>query len=291
VTDVPLTEPRWVRAVEFRPGTLAGRKIMHHADIGPILMEESAGVGGANPAGGNAADNSDTGDGGQPDFLMGWGMGGSYDLYRPNTGKLLEPGSRLCWDIHFHAAGEQIRTHAELAVYFYPKGETPKYRRRYLVLGAFVDPLDLDISPNSITVHQGFDLLRQPARIESFEPHMNLRGKAMELKAILPDGTVKTLSYVNNFNNNWLISYVYADDAAPVLPRGTILNLIAWHDNTTGNKYNPDPNQWVGWGSRAIDELALASVNVTYISEEEYKRWAAENRPTRLASSAPRPTQ
>ena len=69
VTDVPLTEPRWVRAVEFRPGTLAGRKIMHHADIGPILMEESAGVGGANPAGANAADNSKTGDEG-PGLLM-----------------------------------------------------------------------------------------------------------------------------------------------------------------------------------------------------------------------------
>jgi hypothetical protein len=113
----------------------------------------------------------------------------------------------------------------------------------------------------------------------------------MEVKAILPDGTVKTLSYVNNFNFGWLISYVYADDAAPVLPKGTILNVIAWHDNTSGNKYNPDPNQWVGWGSRVIDELALASVNVTYISEEDYKRWAAENTPTRLASSPPHTTQ
>jgi hypothetical protein len=265
---------------------------MHHADIGPIQMEESAGVGGANPAGANAADNFNISNGGLPELLMDWVIGKGCDIYRPNTGKLLSPGSRLCWDIHFHAAGEQIRTHAELAMYFYPKGETPKYRTSYKVLGAFVDShLDLDIPPNSITVHQGFDVLQQPARIESFEPHMNLRGKAMELKAILPDGTVKELSYVNNFNNNWLISYVYADDAAPVLPKGTILNLIAWHDNTSGNKYNPDPNQWVGWGSRVIDELALASVNVTYISEEDYKRWAAENRPTRLASSDPRSTQ
>jgi hypothetical protein len=288
VTDMPLTEPRWVRAVELRPGTVAGRKIMHHADVGPILKEKSIGVGGANPAVANAADNSNTDDDG-PGLLIDWAVGRSYDIYRPSTGKLFSPGTRLCWDIHFHAVGEQIRTHAELAVYFYPKGETPKYRTRNLIVPAVTDSFDLP--PNSITVHQGFNVLRQPARIESFEPHMHMRGKAMELKAILPDGTIKTLSHVDNFKFNWLNSYIYADDAAPVLPKGTIINVIAWHDNTAGNKRNPDPNQWVGWGQRVIDEMATAWLNVTYISEEDYKRWAAENTPTRLASGAPRPTQ
>lgn len=288
MTDVQLTEPRWVRAVEVRPGTLAGRKILHHVDVGPTREEKSVGVGGANPAGANAADSSNTDDDG-PGLLMDWAMGRSYDIYRPNTGKLLSPRTRLCWDIHFHAIGEQIRTHAELAVYFYPKGETPKYRTRNLIVPAVTD--SFDIPPNTITVHQGFHSLRQPARIESFEAHMHLRGKAMELKAILPDGTVKTLSHVNNYNTNWGTSYVYADDAAPVLPKGTVINVIAWHDNTAGNKRNPDPNQWVGWGQRAIDEMASAWLNMTYISEEEYKRWAAENTPTRLASGAPRPTQ
>jgi len=288
VTEVPLTEPRWVRAVEVRPGTLAGRKILHHVDIGPIRMENSVGVGGANPAGANAAENSNTGDDG-PGLLADWAIARSYDIYRPNTGKLLTPGTRLCWDIHFFAAGEQIRTHAELALYLYPKGETPKYRTRGLILPAVED--SFDIPPNSITVHQGFHVLREPARIESFEAHMHMRGKAMQVKAILPDGTIKTLSHVTNFNFNWMNTYIYADDAAPVLPKGTVINVIAWHDNTTGNKRNPDPNQWVGWGQRAIDDMASAWLNVTYISEEDYKRWAAEKTPTSPASGAPRPTQ
>ena len=285
LTDVPLTEPRWVRAVEMRPGTLAGRKIMHHADVGPlqgIQEEESATLDPTAVA--NLAGDSG--------LLMDWVMGRSYDIYRPNTGRLLSPGSRLSWDIHLHAVGEQIRTYAELALYFYPKGETPKYRTRAVFMNAFVGSVyNLDIPPNSITTTQGFHVLLQPARIESFEPHMHRRGKAMELKAILPDGTVKTLSYVNNFRSNWMNSYVYADDAAPVLPKGTIINVIAWLDNTAANKNNPDPNQWVGWGSRTIDEMASAWLNVIYISEEEYKRWAEENKPAKLASGAPRPTQ
>ena len=31
VTPIPVTEPRWVRAVEMRPATQAGRRITHHA--------------------------------------------------------------------------------------------------------------------------------------------------------------------------------------------------------------------------------------------------------------------
>ena len=52
---------------------------------------------------------------------------------------------------------------------------------------------------------------------------MHLRGKAMMMEAILPTGQTQVLSYVDNFNFNWHNSYVYADDAAPLLPKGTIL--------------------------------------------------------------------
>ena len=31
VVESGLTEPRWVRAIEIRPGTVKGRKITHHA--------------------------------------------------------------------------------------------------------------------------------------------------------------------------------------------------------------------------------------------------------------------
>jgi cbb3-type cytochrome c oxidase subunit III len=282
VTDVPLTEPRWVRAVEVRPGATAGRKIMHHVLVGLLQEEAGAGPGRANPAEANAG----------PGLLMEWAIGKNYDVYRPNTGKLLSPGARISWELHLYAVGEQIRDHAELAVYLYPKGETPKYHTRSTLFHAYATTIDdFDIPPNSITTTQGFHALRQPARLESFQPHMHLRGKAMALKAILPDGAVQTLSYVNNFNFNWMNNYIYADDAAPVLPKGTIINVIAWHDNTARNKHNPDPDQWVGWGNRTIDEMAHAWVNVTYISEEDYKRWVAENTPNRPVSTAPRPRQ
>ena len=38
-TEIPLTEARWVRAVEMRPGTPAGRRIMHHV-LANLYQEE-----------------------------------------------------------------------------------------------------------------------------------------------------------------------------------------------------------------------------------------------------------
>jgi mono/diheme cytochrome c family protein len=289
VTDVPLTEARWVRAVEMRPGTLAGRKIMHHVLAGLIQDEPSARASRPSSADSNAADATNAGAAG-PGLLMEWAIGKSYDVYRPNCGKLLLPGSRISWELHLHAIGEEIRDHAELAVYLYPKGEAPKYRTRLTLFGATANTGSsrLDVPPNSIAVTQGFHVLAQPARLENFQPHMHLRGKAMAIEAILPNGTTQLLSYVNNFNFNWMNNYIYTEDAAPVLPKGTIIHVTAWHDNTTANKNNPDPDQWVGWGDRTVDEMAHAWVNVTYISEEDYQAWVAQNKSKGLTPTASR---
>ena len=268
-TAVPITEPRWVRAVEIRPGTPAGRKIMHHV-LARLQQNEPGGQGG---------DDADASAG--PGLLMEWAIGKNYDVYPRNSGKLLLPGAHIWWELHIHAVGEQIRDHAELGVYLYPKGQEPKNRTRLMTFNA-TRTADggavLDIAPNTISETEGFHTLKQAARLENFQPHMHLRGKAMAMEAILPDGRRQVLSYVDHFNFNWMINYIYADDSAPVLPKGTVIHVTAWHDNTVANKNNPDPNQWVGWGDRTVDEMAHAWVNVTYLSDEEYKQWQDQHK-------------
>ncbi len=277
VTNVPITEARWVRAVEMRPGTVKGRKIMHH--VLSHLMQDESGYKMANASFTADAGANTTGGGGAGGMLMEWAVGKNFDIYRPGTGKLLLPGSKISWELHLHAVGEEIRDHAELAVYLYPKGEVPKYRTQLRLFGATANTGSrLDIAPNSISESQGFSVLTQPARLENFQPHMHLRGKAMAIEAILPNGQVQMLSFADKFNFNWMNNYIYADDAAPVLPKGTIIHVTAWHDNTAANKDNPDPNQWVGYGDRTVDEMAHAWVNVTNISEEDYTEWAAKHR-------------
>ena len=99
---------------------------------------------------------------------------------------------------------------------------------------------------------------------------MHMRGKVMMMEAIYPNGRNEVLSRVDNFQWNWHVNYIYADDAAPLLPAGTTLVIAAWHDNTSANRNNPDPWQWIGWGDRTVDEMAHAWVDVTYVSQEEF---------------------
>jgi hypothetical protein len=277
VVETGLTEARWVRAIEIRPATVKGRKITHHAIARLQQEEDTPGQPDSGPAPADSGVFANTG------TFMEWAVGKQGEIMRPNSGKLMLPGSRIVWDIHYSSAGEDITDHVELGIYLYPKGQEPKYRQVLHLMGSG----GVDIPPNSVKATQGFFALREAARVESFQPHMHLRGKAMAIDAILPTGQVQTLSHVADFNFNWHNSYVYSDDAAPLLPKGTIMRITAWHDNTTAKKSNPEPNTWVGYGDRTVDEMAHAWVNVTYFSEEDYQAELA----ARKARTASRTTE
>jgi mono/diheme cytochrome c family protein len=264
-----LTEPRWVRAIDIRPVGKNARKITHHA-LARLVQQEDM------PAELFTNDPNVAGDG----LFMEWAVGKNGDEMRPDSGRLMLPNSKITWEMHYHAVGEEVSAHTELAVWFYPKGQEPKHRE---VLGLFntfsgstPGARALDIAPNQITTTESFVTLRGNARIENFQAHMHLRGKGMSMEAIYPDGRREMLSQVTDFNFNWHNMYIYDDDVAPLLPKGTILHFIAWYDNTKSNKANPDPDQWVGWGDRTVDEMGHAWLNITYYNDEEFKAEVAK---------------
>jgi hypothetical protein len=212
---------------------------------------------------------------------MEWAIGKGYDLYRPDTGKLILPGEKIAWDQHIHAdEKEDITGGSEIGLWFYPKGQEPKHRS-YLVAFTGIDrSKGLDIAPNSLGQTEGFTVLKENAVLENFQPHFHLRGKAMKVEAILPDGSRQIVSYVSNFNFNWMTNYIYADESAPVLPKGTMIHVSAWYDNTRANRNNPDPDQWVGYGERTVDEMAHAWINVVYLSDAEYNQLVQSRKTT-----------
>ena len=268
VVETGLTEARWVRAIEIKPSYPDGRKIIHH--VLTYLLQEEDGL--TNLA--STAQESQRSAG----LFMEWAVGKVGEIFPEGSGKLMLPGSRIGWEVHMHAMGERIvDNQAELAVYFWPKDYVPDNR---VVLRMFDarGQNGLDIPPGQISVTQQFHTLPAPARLENFQPHMHMRGKAMSLEVIYPDGTQEMLSRVDNFHWNWHINYVYAEDAAPLLPKGTVLIVTAWHDNTADNPSNPDPDQWVGWGDRTVDEMAHLWVDVTYLEQEQFDRLVAERK-------------
>lgn len=260
VVDTRLTADRWVRAIEIRP-SIKGRRVVHH--VVTYLMQQDSGA--VDVPGGAG-------------YFSEFAVGKVGDVFRESTGKLMRAGSKIVFDIHYHSVGEAVTDRSELGLWFYPIGVVPKYRVYSQALGVQQAMQTLDIPPGKVTTHDARIPLPQPARLENYQPHMHVRGKAMSMEAIYPDGRTEMLSRVDRFDFNWHVNYVYADEAAPVLPKGTIIKITAWHDNTAANRANPDPAQWVGWGQRSYDEMYHAHVNVTYLTDEDYRQIVEERK-------------
>jgi mono/diheme cytochrome c family protein len=269
ITETGLTEARWVRAIEIRPTSLKGRRTVHHV-LASLEQQETGGIEGL----AHEAHGVQAGAG----LFMEWAVGKTGQVFPKDAGKLMLPGSKIRWEIHMFAIGEEVKDNqVELGVYFYPKGTVPAHRT---VLRMFdvSRGTQLDIPPNEVAMSQNFYVLQAPARMENFQPHMHMRGKSMSVEAVYPDGRKETLSAVNRFQWNWHINYLYAEDSAPLLPKGTMLVFTSWHDNTANNPNNPDPRQWVGWGDRTVDEMSHAWVDVTYIDQAEFDKMVAERK-------------
>ena len=277
VTETGLTEPRWVRAIEIRPSYPNGRRIVHH--VLTLLEQEEHGI--THLA--TSAEHAQMTAG----LFMEWAVGKVGEIFAADAGKLMLPGAKIRWEIHMFAVGEEIRDdQVEMAIYFYPKGVVPA-RRTVLRMFDVSRGSELDIPPNQTSITQNFFVLPAPARLENFQPHMHMRGKAMSVEAVYPDGRKEVLSAVNNFQWKWHVNYVYADHAAPLLPKGTTLVFTAWHDNTSANPNNPDPRQWVGWGDRTVDEMAHAWVDVTYLEQADYERLVAARKAKKPETPTP----
>lgn len=268
ITSTGLTEDRWVRAIEIKPSTPEGRQVTHRA---LVRLKQVEGDGAEFDA--------------EPGFLAEWVLGTAGEILPVDTGRLMKAGSKIVWDVHYHAVGEAVTDQMRIGIYFYPKGQVPKFRQSLEVVSAVEGGArEMDLPPNSTLMTQGSQVLPRAGRLEAFSPHMHWRGTAMLLEATLPDGRTQVLNHVRNFNFAWQMNYVYADHAAPLLPKGTRLRVTAWYDNTANNRANPDATQWVGWGERAVDEVGQAWLTMTYLSDADFEA-ASKQR----AAAAPNP--
>jgi hypothetical protein len=290
--DVPqLTEPRWVRASETKP-SLRGRRIAHHSNTYLLRPQtpEAIAAERAIRAGQPGADLAIAGRRSAPtmerELFTEWAQGKGGEVYPENVGKLVMPGTRLGFQIHYHAVGEEISDTLEVAWWFHPKGKTPQYSAEYTSVGLSRAGSEvLQIPPNTVTQHQGTTVLQAPAILLNFQPHMHYRGKAQTLEAIYPDGRREVINQVTRYSNNWHINYIYDPEYAPVFPKGTVLLVTTVHDNTAANRNNPDPRQWVSGGARTVDEMGHLNEQVSYITEEDYSRIVEQRKKRSLSQN------
>ena len=261
-----LDKERWLRAAEFKPSFPLGKKVVHHGHA--VLVPE-------NPEE----------DGRRSVALARYGVGKSWEVYPEGTGMRVPADGHIAWNLHYFPVGaEGSGDVVEVGLWFYPDGERPELETtgeamfRVDGLNGMARGQDIVIPPYGYQVLQGTHVLDSPAIIHSYRPHMHMRGRVMTMEAIYPDGRKEVLSQVDRYNHNWQISYIYADESQPILPKGTVLQFSSVFDNTANNPINPDPEQWVVFGRRGVDEMNHAWLGMTYINEEQYGSAIAERR-------------
>src|SRR5581483_5866364 len=93
-------------------------------------------------------------------------------------------------------------------------------------------------------------------------PHMHLRGKSFEYRAVYPDGKKEVLLTVPRYDFGWQASYLLEQPLR--LPAGTRIECTAHFDNSKDNPNNPDPSATVRWGDQTWHEMMIGFVDYAY---------------------------
>lgn len=238
VFDHVFPQDTWVRSIVTRPGN---EKVVHHANthlVPPMLKV---------PESGYFDEDFDPGARGTI-MIAGW-VPGSNDVQLPaGTAVRIPKGMRFGIQIHYGPAEEAAIDRTSLGLYF-ADGRVDKNLRML-----FGDRKDLRIPPGdpaySLTAKRIFD---NDAIIRFFHVHMHLRGKSYAFRFTYPDGKTETLFDVPQYDFNWQRSYLLTEPIR--VPKGTQVEFIGTYDNSSRNRFNPDPSQTVIWGEKTVDEM------------------------------------
>ena len=229
LTEEQMPEDRWIKAVEFRPGSEA----VHHIITTPF--------------GGIAPGNAPI-------------------VYRDGYSAKVKAGERITWNLHYHkeaGPGTGQWDQSSLGVKFYPKGYVPDHVFTTIPLGVFgfaIPPGD----PNY--KGEAWFTFENDALISSMMPHMHYRGKEVRYELYYPDDTKELLLSVPTYDFNWQTSYRFKEYKR--VPAGTKVKMTGWWDNSADNPFNPDPTQTVTWGEATHEEMMFGWLSYTNVDED-----------------------
>jgi hypothetical protein len=243
--------------MEMRPGN---RAVVHHANIyirrpnSPWLREYPVGVAfvpeeqkTSSSAGAPLADEN----------VAGYTPGKQTVVLSPGTAKLIPAGSDIVFQIHYTANGTATKDRTKFGMVLAKEPPEMRVARIYAANNTFVIP------PGAGDYHvEASTTLQQETTLVSLKPHMHLRGKWMEFRAVYPNGEKEVLLNVPHYDFNWQLEFTLAQPK--VLPKGTRLEMSCGFDNSVNNKSNPDPAKEVRWGDQSWEEMAIAYFEVGF---------------------------
>jgi len=243
--DIALDKDRYIRGSELIPGDYS---VLHHVITRVIQPETDVAI---EPEEGDAEVFASVE--GIPLARISGYVPGRRPKITPNSGGLLRKGSRLSMQMHYTTSGRAITDTSEIGIYFYPEGVIPTIEKSSggrALNRRFVIPAN---AKDHEVIKSAF--VEKDAYLVSFMPHMHFRGKRMKFIARYPDGTEETILSVPHYQFNWQIRHELAEPK--FVPAGTEMIAVGAFDNSTQNRFNPDPAQDIDWGPQSWDEMFI----------------------------------
>ena len=245
VVKLPVDSVKFVRGMEFKPGNA---KVVHHSNIRIDRTDASRKFDEGDPGPGYSgliATSAIYPDG----HFLGWTPGQVPPLLPKGLAWRLSPGTDLVVELHMQPSGKAENVQPTIGFYFGadPPERTPAMLRlgrqsidipagakEYVITDSFVTPVDLEV--------------------QAVQPHAHYRAKEMVGFASLPDGSVRPLVHIRDWNFRW--QHVYRYVTPFWVPKGTRLQMRYTYDNSADNPRNPSqPPERVFWGQRSADEM------------------------------------
>jgi mono/diheme cytochrome c family protein len=222
--ELPFTEGRWVRAIQYRPGNQA---VLHHLmgvvtapdeDFwGPERHSESA----------------------TRRFLETYTPGRPVATEYPHdTAVHIPAGHKLSLQFHYMTYGLPTVDETRIGLYF--TDEPPQQELKTLAVSASGFVLPPNIPDYRVQAEHVFD---EAVVITGVRARMQYRGKSMRFSVTLPDGNQRDIFSVPAYNYAWQPHYTLAQPIA--LPAGSTVRVSGVFDNSVSNPANPDPTREV----------------------------------------------
>ena len=201
-------------------------------------------------------------------------VGRNGDIFDPDAGPLLRANSSFYTDsVHMHSNGRDTTGHLQIGFRFHPEDYEPKYRTAISINGNGSD-ISVEGNARDQELH-AYQVLTEHTKVITFEPHLHAAGDRMCLEAIW-GYSVETLSCVG-YDHNWVRGYPFADDYTPLLPKGAILHVTGYFNNTETNPSVPDGRNWQGSGNRSVTNMFIDLGSRVTMTDEQFKE-EMENR-------------
>ena len=246
---IPLTETKYVRAFEFRPGNA---RLVHHSRMLFDTSGRSRQRDEADPQPGFKSSMLLDGIFDPNGHWIGWTPGKQPAMRADDMAWQLDPGTDMVLEMHLLPTGKPEVIQSSLGLFF--TDQAPKRIPLILRLGSRT----MDIAPGD-DHYVVTDTYKLPVAVEVLNvyAHAHYLGRRMEGWAMLPDGTRKDLLLIKQWDFDWQDEYRYAKPIA--LSAGSILSMRFTFDNSAANvrnPYNPPVRVTYGWEtSREMADL------------------------------------